>query len=241
MPPYDPFHHLAGELASKRGLIRQLLHPPLLPSPPPGAHVLLTPGAAGPSALSAQLASALPPLPAGTQLQDNTLALLHHMALATGTHAAFILSPGTTPLSPANRRGVGGEGPPLMFLMAALSREWAVCALPSPPQHALPLPNCPRKHRTEASIMSALLWFPLNAVLLSPLLPAGYRPTAGSTAESESREGAAVLAEALVSAMQRAGGAASGAVVADQGRSAALSLQNPWFSHEGARSDGMYC
>ena len=99
MPPYDPFHHLAGELASKRGLIRQLLHPPLLPSPPPGAHVLLTPGPSGPSALSAQLASALPPLPAGTQLQDNTLALLHHMALATGTHAAFILTPGKVVLA----------------------------------------------------------------------------------------------------------------------------------------------
>ena len=44
-----------------------------------------------------------------------------------------------------------------------------------------------------------------------------------------------------MSAMQRAGGAASGAVVADHGKSGALSLQNPWFSHEGARSDGMYC
>ena len=90
---------------------------PALSSPPPGAHVLLTPGAAGPSALSAQLASALPPLPAGTQLQDNTLALLHHMALATGTHAVFILSPGTAPLPPAIRKGVVGvEGPPLKFL-----------------------------------------------------------------------------------------------------------------------------
>ena len=115
MPPYDPFHHLAGELASKRGLIRQILHPPP-PSPPPGAHVLLTPGPSGPSALSAQLA-ALPPLPAGSQLQDNTLALLHHMALATGTHAVFILSPGTAPLPPAIRKGVVGvEGPPLKFL-----------------------------------------------------------------------------------------------------------------------------
>ena len=121
--------------------------------------MLLTPGATGPSALSAQLASALPPLPAATQLQDNTLALLHHMALATGTHAAFILTPGTTHAATGHQEG-GSRGTPVEV------SEWlhmdrglfvpchslVPCASPPPKLYY------PRTHRTEAGtkVLSSL-------------------------------------------------------------------------------------
>lgn len=60
---------------------------------PPGIHVLATPAATQQPAVQL-LAASCPAVPPGAALQDNTLALLHHMAVATGTRAAFLLAPG---------------------------------------------------------------------------------------------------------------------------------------------------
>ncbi len=44
--------------------------------------------------IAARLASALPALPPIAQIEDNMLALMMNMAEATGTRAAFLLTPG---------------------------------------------------------------------------------------------------------------------------------------------------